>query len=90
MLTAFCLINCEPGRIHAVAQAIANAPGIDEVYSVTGEFDILAIVRLNHYDELDQAIPGALAKIEGITRTHTVLAFRRFSAKDMAWDVGVN
>jgi DNA-binding Lrp family transcriptional regulator len=90
MLTAFCMINAEPSQISVVAQKIANLPSVAEVYSITGEFDILAIIKLTDHESLDQAIPEALAKIHGITRTRTVIAFRRFSAQDMAWDVGVN
>ncbi len=84
------MINVEPAQISAVAQKIANLPNVSEVYSITGDHDILAIIKLQDYDTLDQAIPEALAKIPGITRTRTVLAFRRFGGKDMAWDVGVN
>ena len=84
------MINVEPAQISTVAQKIANLPNVSEVYSITGDHDILAIIKLQDYDALDQAIPEALAKIPGITRTRTLLAFRRFGGKDMAWDVGVN
>ena len=88
MLTAFVLINTQPSEISAVAQKVANLANVTEVYSVAGDIDIIAIVRLEHYDDLDQAVPEALAKIPGITRTRTTIAFRRFGAKDLAWDVG--
>lgn len=92
MLTAFVMIQAEPDQIAAVAQAIANLPSVAEVYSVTGDYDIIAIVRLKEYDELAEAVPEGLARIPGIRRTNTVLAFRRFSAKDLeaAWDIGVS
>lgn len=92
MLTAFVLIDAAPQEISNVAQAIANLPTVAEVYSVTGDFDIIAVVRLTDYEQLDQAVPEGLAKIPGVLRTNTVLAFRRFSSKDLeaAWDIGIS
>ncbi|GAB4118693.1 MAG: Lrp/AsnC ligand binding domain-containing protein [Roseiflexaceae bacterium] len=92
MLTAFVLINAEPQKIAAVAQQVANMPGVAEVYSVTGDHDIIAVLRLTDYDSLAEAVPAGLAQIEGIIRTNTILAFRRFSASDLqaAWDLGIS
>lgn len=92
MLTAFVMIQVDSDKIAAIAQALANMPTVAEVYSVTGDYDIIAIVRLKEYDELAEAVPESLAKLPGIRRTNTVLAFRRFSAKDLAaaWDIGVS
>lgn len=92
MLTAFVMISVEPHKIAAVAQQIANIPSVAEVYSVTGEFDILAVLRLSDYDMLAEAVPDGLSRIDGITRTNTILAFRRFSASDLqaAWDLGIS
>ena len=92
MLTAFVLIQTDPDQITAVAQAVANLPNVAEVYSVTGDHDVIAIVRLRDYEQLAEAVPEGLGKIAGIRRTNTVLAFRRFSASDLAaaWDIGVS
>ena len=92
MLTAFVMIQTEPEKIASVAQTIANMPNVAEVYSVTGDFDILVILHLAEYDQLAEAVPEGLAKIDGIKRTNTVLAFRRFSSEDLeaAWDIGVS
>jgi len=92
MLTAFVMIQAEPDKIAGVAQMISNIPNVAEVYSVTGDFDILVILHLAEYDQLAEAVPDGLAKIDGILRTNTVLAFRRFSSDDLeaAWDIGVS
>jgi DNA-binding Lrp family transcriptional regulator len=86
------MIQAEPAQIAEVAQALANLPHVAEVYSVTGEYDIIAIVRLKEYDQLAEAVPEGLARLPGIRRTSTILAFRRFSAQDLAaaWDLGVS
>lgn len=88
MFTAFTMIQTEPDRVSEIAQKIAEFPNVAEVYSVTGEWDIIAIVRIHEYDQLDEVVPNTLGKLSGIRRTNTILAFRRFSAKDLAWDVG--
>lgn len=92
MLTAFVMIKAEPQKIAQIAQQIANVPNVAEVYSVTGEFDILVVLRLAEYDLLAEAVPDGLSKIDGIVQTNTVLAFRRFSSQDLdaAWDIGVS
>jgi DNA-binding Lrp family transcriptional regulator len=92
MLTAFVMIQAAPDKIASIAQTIANRPNVAEVYSVTGDFDILVILHLAEYDQLAEAVPDSLAKIDGIKRTNTVLAFRRFSSEDLeaAWDIGVS
>ncbi len=91
MLTAFVLIQAEPAKIAQIAQTIANLPNVAEVYSVTGEFDIIAVLRLAEYEQLAEVVPASLAQIDGIRRTNTILAFRRYSAQDLkaAWDIGV-
>ncbi len=92
MLTAFVLITCESRRISEVAQAIAELPNVAEVYSVTGEFDIIALLRLSDYDSLDTSVPGGIAQIPGVIETKTILAFRRYSRRDLAagFDIGLS
>ena len=92
MFTAFVMVQAEPEKIAGIAQAIANMPNVAEVYSVTGDFDILVVLRLSEFEQLADTVPEGLARIDGILRTNTVLAFRRFSSKDLeaAWDIGVS
>jgi DNA-binding Lrp family transcriptional regulator len=92
MLTAFVMIQAQPDKIAGIAQTIANMPNVAEVYSVTGDFDIIVVLNLMEYEQLADSVPDGLAKIDGILRTNTVLAFRRFSAQDLevAWDIGVS
>ena len=83
MITAVVMINCEVGQVHPVAEALVGLDGIGEVYSVSGEHDILAIVRVKEYDSLAQVVSEQIAAIPGITRTVTQMAFRCYSKHDM-------
>jgi DNA-binding Lrp family transcriptional regulator len=80
---AVVLIQCDIDEISEAAQAIADLDGVSEVYSVAGEFDLVAVVRVNQHDDLARVIPGGIAKIEGIERTETLIAFQVFSKHDL-------
>lgn len=92
MLTAFVMITCEAHRVSEVAQAVAELPNVAEVYSVTGEFDIIALLRVSAYDSLDEAVPGGIAQTPGVTGTTTILAFRRYAKRDLeaGFDIGLS
>jgi len=80
---AVVLIQCEIDEIAEAAQAIAEIDGVSEVYSVAGEFDLVAIVRVADHDALASVIPGGLAKVEGVARTQTLIAFQVYSRHDL-------
>jgi DNA-binding Lrp family transcriptional regulator len=80
---AVVLVQCEIDEIPEAAQAIADIDGVSEVYSVAGEFDLVAIVRVASHDDLARVIPGGIAKIEGVARTETLIAFQVFSRHDL-------
>ena len=80
---AVVLIQCEIDEISEAAQAIADIDGVSEVYSVAGEFDLVAIVRVAAHDQLASVIPGGIAKVEGVARTETLIAFQVHSKHDL-------
>jgi DNA-binding Lrp family transcriptional regulator len=83
VVTAIVLIKADVASIPETAEAIAQIPAVTEVYSVTGEFDLVAIVRVRGHDELGDVIPGTLNKVEGVTHTETHIAFRTYSRHDL-------
>ncbi len=83
MVHAVVLIQCEIDRIPEAAQAIAELEGVSEVYSVAGEFDLVAIVRVPEHEDLARVIPGGVAKVEGVVRTETLIAFQVYSRHDL-------
>src|ERR1700677_1180288 len=62
---------------------ISQIPDVTEVYSVTGEFDLVAMVRVRAHEELADVIPGRLNKVAGVTHTETHIAFRTYSRHDL-------
>jgi len=83
MLTAIVLIDADAARIPEVASAIAEIRGVSEVYSVTGEVDLIAVVRVREHDALADVIADKVGKIEGVVRTQTYIAFRTYSQHDL-------
>ena len=83
MINAVVLIQCEIDEIPEAAQAIADIDGVSEVYSVAGEFDLVAIVRVTGHEDLAQVIPGGIARVDGVVRTETLIAFQVYSKHDL-------
>jgi DNA-binding Lrp family transcriptional regulator len=92
MVTAIVHIKADVDRIPEVAQAIAECDGVSEVYSITGEFDLLAMIRVQRYDEVAEVVPGRLNKVPGVQHTETHIAFRTYSRHDLeaAFSLGLN
>lgn len=89
MIAAVVLIRAVPGDIPALARRIAGIEGVTEVYSVSGEYDLVAVVRVPEYERVAQVVTEEIAKITGIERTYTLTAFRVYSKQDLerAWDM---
>ena len=83
MVTAIVLIKADVARIPETAEAMAQIPAVSEVYSITGDHDLVAIVRVREHDELADVIPGGLNRVPGVTATQTHIAFRAYSRHDL-------
>lgn len=83
MITAIVNINAAVDRIGEVAEAIAALDGVSEVYSVAGDVDLVAIVRVRQHDDLAEVIAGRLNKVAGVLATQTLIAFRAYSRHDL-------
>jgi DNA-binding Lrp family transcriptional regulator len=83
MVTAIVMIKTDVDRIPEVAQEVSALDGVSEAYSVTGEWNLIAIVRVRAHEELAEVIPGRLNKIPGVVRTETHIAFRAYSSHDL-------
>ena len=92
MISAIVLISAEVDRIPEVAAAIAELKGVSEVYSVTGDVDLIAIVRVRQHEELADVIADQLNKVSGVLGTQTHIAFRTYSQHDLeaAFSLGLD
>jgi DNA-binding Lrp family transcriptional regulator len=92
VVTALVLINCEHGRVSETAQELLEVPEVVEVYSVAGEYDLVAIVQVKEYDEMAAVVTDRIGQIAGILGTTTLMAFRSYSAHllERQWGVGLD
>ncbi len=83
MITAIVFIKAEVAQIPEVAQEIASIAGVSEVYSVTGDIDLIALLRVRHHDDVAALVPDHINKVAGVLATETHIAFRTYSSHDL-------
>lgn len=83
MITAIVSIIVRSDSIPEVARAIAALDGVQTVYSVTGDVDLVAIVTVRRHDELARVIADAIGKVDGVLDTSTNIAFETYAAQDL-------
>lgn len=90
MITSIVMVSVVPDRIPEVAAQIADLEGVSEVYSVAGDVDLVAIVRVRDFEQIAEVIAGRLSKVDGVLGTDTHIAFRAYSRHDLeaAFSIG--
>ena len=83
MVTSIILMNVERKLVNSVAEQLADRPEVSEVYSVSGSYDLVAVVRVRCNDDLSVLVTEHLTHVEGIIHTETMLAFRAYSRHDL-------
>jgi DNA-binding Lrp family transcriptional regulator len=83
MLTAIMLVKSTREGLTDLGPRLAAIDGVAEVYTVTGDWDFVAIVRVRQHEDLAQVVTQHLTRLEGIERTQTMVAFQQFSAHDL-------
>ena len=92
MITAIVFVKADVARIPEVAEAIAAIDGVSEVYSVTGQIDLIAMVRVSKHEDIAAVVADRLNKVDGVTGTETHIAFRTYSRHDLesAFSLGLD
>jgi len=92
VISAIVLIKADVARIPEAAQAIAAIEGISEVYSVTGNIDLIAVARVAKHEDFADVIADRLNKVPGVQETDTHIAFRTYSSEDLeaAFAIGLD
>ena len=92
MITAIVFINSDVARIPEVAETVAGIEGVSEVYSVTGQIDLIAMVRVRDHEAVADVVADQVNKVPGVTATETHIAFRTYSDHDLeaAFSLGLD
>jgi DNA-binding Lrp family transcriptional regulator len=83
MITALVMMNAERDRIAAIPDELLKVEGVTEVYSIAGDYDLVAMVRVKEAEDLAGVVTEQFAKVKGITRTMTLIAFKCYSNYDL-------
>jgi DNA-binding Lrp family transcriptional regulator len=83
VLTAVLLVKSTRAALGTLGPQLADTEGVAEVYTVTGEWDFVAIVRVREHLELARVVTHDLAGLDGVERTNTMVAFQEFSRHDL-------
>ncbi len=83
MVTTIVLAVCDIHQIPETAQQVADLPDVTEVYSVAGDYDLVIMVRVRNHDDLARVVSEQIAKVPGVTRTQTLVAFKVYSRHDV-------
>jgi DNA-binding Lrp family transcriptional regulator len=83
MVTAIVLIKAETSQIPELADRIAEMDGVQEVFSVAGRVDLVAIVKVARNEDLADVISDRMRHLSGIVETETMIAFRAYSTQEL-------
>jgi DNA-binding Lrp family transcriptional regulator len=83
MIHSVVLIKAEREALTTLGAELADVEGVAEAYSVTGDWDFVAVVRVPNHEDIADVVTGRLARLAGIERTHTMVAFEVFSQHDL-------
>ena len=83
MVTTVVLATCNIHEVPETAQSIADLPEVTEVYSVSGDYDLVIMVRVREHEDLARVVTEEIGRISGIERTQTLVAFKVFSRHDV-------
>lgn len=83
MTNAIILLKVRKDRINEVAETIVDLEGVTEVYSLAGQYDLAAIVRVSGDSEVAALVTEHVLKVEGIVSSETLIAFRSYSRYDL-------
>jgi DNA-binding Lrp family transcriptional regulator len=80
---AIVLIEADRSALATLGGELADIEGVAEAYSVTGEWDFVAILRLRQHDELASVVTKRISQLHGVRRTQTMVAFEAYSRHDL-------
>lgn len=78
MRCVFVQFRCHPGKTYEVADAIYDREVVSELYSTSGDFDLIAKVYIPEGEDVGHFLTKRLFDIPGISRTVTTMTFRAF------------
>jgi DNA-binding Lrp family transcriptional regulator len=83
MTHAVVLVEAERDAMATLGGALADIEGVGAAYSVTGQWDFVALVHVPRHEQLADVVTHGIAALPGVVRTQTMVAFEAFSRHDL-------
>lgn len=92
MVNAVVLIKARTEAVSELAEALVSLPGVTEVFSVAGHYDLVALLRVGQNEDLADLVSGGIRKLAGVQTTETLIAFRVYSRAELeaGFDLGMD
>lgn len=79
MQTIFIMMKCDLGRVYEVAGKVAEVEQVSEVYSISGQFDLLLKCYLDDSLDIGHFVTERIQRVNGVKDTFTIMTFKAFS-----------
>ena len=84
MVTGIALVTVERKMLRQATEALLNIPGVTEVYTVAGEYDLVVMIRVSTNAELSDVVANKMTRdIPGITHTRTMISLQADAKVDL-------
>jgi DNA-binding Lrp family transcriptional regulator len=83
MVTAVVLMEVERGKVDTLAQELIKVDGVSEVFSVAGQYDLVALLRTRTNEQIADLVTNRIRSLPHILKTQTLMAFKAFSRNDL-------
>lgn len=83
MVTAIVALKVDRKKVNDIAAKLSAMKGVTEVYSVSGRYDLVALLRTPDNEALAKVVTDSMLKLDGILDSETMLAFRTYSKHDL-------
>lgn len=81
---AIVLIKAQTDQVSRLARSIAEVAGVSEVNSMAGQYDLVALVHARDNEGLAGIVSDGIRRLEGISYSETLIAFRTLSKAQVA------
>lgn len=80
---AIVLIKARTDQVTGLAQALVEVAGVTEVFSVAGQYDLVALIHAKDNEGLADIVSDRIRRLGGITYSETLIAFRTLSKEQL-------
>ncbi|MGD0275548.1 MAG: anthranilate phosphoribosyltransferase [Syntrophales bacterium] len=84
MITALVMFKVGKGMIPNLATQLGSIEEVVEVFSITGEYDLMAKIQVREYEHLSDIVTEKMQNTEGVLSTRTMMAFKTYKFRELA------